>query len=673
MAKKWMGLLLLAAACLLVFSGALAQELARDGAVYQITADAAYMIRIEEDAETVLIPATLDGKPVRFQLDQYNAPSVNRLVIAEGVTAIESNAFQDWLIQELVLPGTLREIKDEAFQWVRGLQTLTIPEGVERIGRDAFYSNELERIILPSTVTSINETAFAYSSALKEFIVHEDNPAYRAIDGALYSKDGKTLYRYPAGKGPEWTIPAGTMEISERAFNGWEIRRLRIGEGMEVLKGTAIADCYSLEALWLPKSLRIIEEEALGSLAFSQLQIDEGNPYFESDGYAIYQIEDQTLLRFINDTATYYDVRPGTKRIAPYAFIGKNALESVTIPRGVTAIAEGTFYNCTALQSVQLPMTLERIEESAFSHCVSLERVTLPQNLQSIEAYAFCYCFSLRALQIPDSVQHIDDGAFIECPLLTLFANKGSYAESYLPVFSTQKEEELAWKQGPYGMNAYNNAFGYGTGGRFGIVNNGNKDEKLPVYESTTKDTRVLGQFENGTTVFILDEDGDWYFAQVGELAGYIEKTRIFVIDPLWAQFTPLWGTTKESVVVRNTPLEGGAQVMVLDAGVRVEIVTAAGCWYRIQAYGLTGFVLTSELNTEPPREQDSGRFGIVLNPDCRDRLHLRAEASTSANSLGRFFNGTQVEILSTAGDWYYVNVNGMRGYMMAKFIDVVK
>ena len=42
---------------------------------------------------------------------------------------------------------------------------------------------------------------FALKKDIRSIIVSKDNPAYKDIRGALFTKDGKTLIRYPAGKG----------------------------------------------------------------------------------------------------------------------------------------------------------------------------------------------------------------------------------------------------------------------------------------------------------------------------------------------------------------------------------------------------------------------------------------------------------------------------------------
>ena len=49
--------------------------------------------------------------------------------------------------------------------------------------------------------------------------------------------------------------------------------------------------------------------------------------------------------------------------------------------------------------------------------------------------------------------------------------------------------------------------------------------------------------------------------------------------------------------------------------------------------------------------------------------LNLRETPSIAAKVLGQFPTGTLVEVTGYHGDWYEVEVNGMSGYMMSKFL----
>ena len=66
---------------------------------------------------------------------------------------------------------------------------------------------------------------------------------------------------------------------------------------------------------------------------------------------------------------------------------------------------------------------------------------------------------------------------------------------------------------------------------------------------------------------------------------------------------------------------------------------------------------------------------GVVDNgSDASSRLNMRSEPSRDARSLGSFYSGTQVEIVSDAGSgWSEVSIGGdvssVSGYMMSDYL----
>lgn len=65
----------------------------------------------------------------------------------------------------------------------------------------------------------------------------------------------------------------------------------------------------------------------------------------------------------------------------------------------------------------------------------------------------------------------------------------------------------------------------------------------------------------------------------------------------------------------------------------------------------------------------DPSRWAVVNNPNPADRLHLRERDDRASRSLGKYYNGTPVEVLRTAGDWAFVRAGGMTGWMMKEYL----
>lgn len=59
----------------------------------------------------------------------------------------------------------------------------------------------------------------------------------------------------------------------------------------------------------------------------------------------------------------------------------------------------------------------------------------------------------------------------------------------------------------------------------------------------------------------------------------------------------------------------------------------------------------------------------VVANPVITDRLNLRQNPGSKADSLGRFYSGTSVRVLSQDGEWAKVRIGNLEGYMMQEYL----
>ena len=73
----------------------------------------------------------------------------------------------------------------------------------------------------------------------------------------------------------------------------------------------------------------------------------------------------------------------------------------------------------------------------------------------------------------------------------------------------------------------------------------------------------------------------------------------------------------------------------------------------------------------ESPQPAETAAAGAVMYVKTGNagKLHLRAEGTSNAKSLGLYKNGTAVTVLSVSGTWAQVQVNGKAGYMKLRFL----
>ena len=123
-----------------------------------------------------------------------------------------------------------------------------IPDRVTTISRNVFIEpTYLQEIVIHAGVTNIEEGAFR-SCNLNAVSVDKDNEYYCSVNGALFSKDKTTLYKYPSGKTADtYQIPDGVNTIAYSAFWGSSnLKSVVIPESVTFIDEGAFISCYSL-------------------------------------------------------------------------------------------------------------------------------------------------------------------------------------------------------------------------------------------------------------------------------------------------------------------------------------------------------------------------------------------------------------------------------------------
>ena len=249
---------------------------------------------------------------------------------SNNITAIEVQAFNQALVDGMVLPNTISVLKTECF-FSAYITTLTVPPLVTVLPKNAFaqiqpaYNNETGEelpinIILPQNLTKIGAFCF---------------------DGAQIK---------------QITIPDTVTEIGESAFNYCQqLASITLPPGLQKISDRMLAGCMSLTSIAIPASVTEI-----GSQAFA----DSG-------------------LTSITIPSTVTMLGSG-------AFNGCESLTSMNIQANVTEIPEDFALECP-LTSLTLPNTLQTIGRSAFpkSNGLQITELTIPASVTSIGDYAF--------------------------------------------------------------------------------------------------------------------------------------------------------------------------------------------------------------------------------------------------------------------------------------------
>ena len=118
---------------------------------------------------TNLKKVTLGGSLTEISTNAFRNTGIESIVIPEGVSKISFYAFADCPnLKKVTVPKSVTTICDCAFENCYALEEVILSEGLTVIEDNAFRNAGLKQITLPSTLTKLGEDAFAHCTALEE-------------------------------------------------------------------------------------------------------------------------------------------------------------------------------------------------------------------------------------------------------------------------------------------------------------------------------------------------------------------------------------------------------------------------------------------------------------------------------------------------------------------------
>jgi|LSQX01.2.fsa_nt_gb hypothetical protein len=330
---------------------------------YTLDDESATIVGCDDSVTAVVIPVTLEGKPVTaigemaFAQPPAHTPDnpclLESICFGDGsqVTSIGKQAFYG--CQSLVnvtLPESLLSIEERAFGCCYVLTSITIPESLTSIGDGAFsYCYKLATVTISedSSLTSIGEEAFYVCNALESIALP-----------ALLESMGYASFKYCIElESVDMTNLTLLKNIPAEAFNGCsELTEVTIPTCVETIGGGAFSDCTKLGTVTLQEGLTSIDNAAFSRTAIESIVLP--------------------------DSLT---------NIGWNAFARCEKLQTVDWPNN-SGFTEVTGFNeCTALTDdfiETLPSSVNRIGEDAFYNCTFTD-VTIPAHIESVGEYAF--------------------------------------------------------------------------------------------------------------------------------------------------------------------------------------------------------------------------------------------------------------------------------------------
>ena len=155
-------------------------------------------------------------------------------------------------IKDLVIPNSVTNIGNNAFNGCSGLTSVTIPNSVTTIGMNAFqYCTGLTSVTIPNSVTSIENSAFGGCSGLTSVTI--PNSVTSIGSGAFGGCSGLTSV----------TIPNSVTSIGESAFSGCSgLTSMTIPNSVTSIGRNAFENCTGLTSVTIGSGVRYIYERA---------------------------------------------------------------------------------------------------------------------------------------------------------------------------------------------------------------------------------------------------------------------------------------------------------------------------------------------------------------------------------------------------------------------------
>lgn len=108
--------------------------------------------------------------------------------------------------------------------------------------------------------------------------------------------------------------------------------------------------------------------------------------------------------------------------------------------------------------------------------------------------------------------------------------------------------------------------------------------------------------------------------------------------------------------------------------GTSVKVYSRGSEWSLVEVNGVTGYMQTRYLNfsgavVTPTPDGSTGIYGYIVLPSGTTSIPVYADARESSSRLTTLGNGTRVRILRQGSDWSTIEVNGLTGYILSRFL----
>ena len=308
----------------------------------------------------------------------------------KSIKTIGKHAFEDCkLLKSIIIPNSVTNIEDWAFQGCSALEFISIPESVTHIGKGVFKGcSSLKSIIIPESVTHIEDKAFMSCKSLQ--YIHIPSSIKQIKDWTFFGCSSLANI----------TIPETVTYIGERAFQNCKFLSIHIPNSIKRIRDYTFAGCTVLENIIIPNSVKSIERGAF-------------------DGCK--SLKSITIPNSIN-------------HIGSFVFDGCLSLESIILPKSLKRLGGAFGYTklknitCKSKNFIIENQTLFTINKDCLIYFWGEnDQYIIPESVEIIESVVFQKCPSLKSIYLPNSIQDIGTMAIDDYTIESIIIPPGTY------------------------------------------------------------------------------------------------------------------------------------------------------------------------------------------------------------------------------------------------------
>lgn len=335
------------------------REAFKDNVLKKVVVNTEHLTRIENEA---------------FSGDvSYGRPSGNSIIYLEFLETLEyfgEKSFASNRIANPLVFGPKSVIMNQAFNNNRSIKNVTFKNGTKKIGKYAFATNIIEDLVVPGSVKTIEQGSFGNNNlkslTIEDGVEHIESYAFIYMQDILDGYSGGLKY-HMAWYG--YSLPG---IHAENIGNSIHIQEVRLPNTLKTVGVMAFRGALDVNELVIPSSVTRIEKGAFMDNSFGEKLEIKGNNLKEipDDAFLrtkyLYSNESNNKGQDTSDIlAKSIVIGNGVEIIGKRAF-GYSKASSLSLPNTLKEVKDKSFFALN-MNEVSVPNTLSKIANDSFS------------------------------------------------------------------------------------------------------------------------------------------------------------------------------------------------------------------------------------------------------------------------------------------------------------------